>query len=261
MLEGLYDALSARPTLSRSTVIVTNSLRYAEESRMLPPFAPRIRAIHQGVDSRHTRSIDGGASFREEFTNGRGSLVTFLGRLVPYKGVQVLIEAATRLRQEDITFAIGGKGPLRERLTEEVRRRGLGESVRFLGFVPDEEIGNLLHASDLVVCPSISLAESTPIVLLEALACGTPTIGTRLGGSEETLPDDGTRGRLVPPHDPDALAAAIRTLLETSPWTPNRTPLLTRTWDDVATDYLRLYEEVLSLGDLPDSVNRRIMRW
>jgi len=227
-------------------VIVTNSIRYANESRLLPSFVGKVRAIHQGVSPSHTVSKDGGASLRQEFTKGRGSLVTFLGRLVPYKGVHILLQAARKLSNDRVTFAIGGKGPLAERLRETVEQLGLQEQVRFLGFVPDEMVGDLLHASDLVTCPSISLAESTPIVLLEALACGTPIVGTRLGGSDETLPDDGVRGRLVPPRDTSALAIAIRDLLETNPWAPNRPTLCTRTWDDVAVEYLRLYEEVMS---------------
>src|SRR6267378_1022536 len=81
-LGWLYDSLSARPALARSRVIVTNSIRYANESRLLPSFVGKVRAIHQGVSPSHTVSKDGGASLRQEFTKGRGSLVTFLGRLV-----------------------------------------------------------------------------------------------------------------------------------------------------------------------------------
>lgn len=244
VLEWLYDSMSARPTLSKARVIVTNSLQYAQESRLLPFFLEKVRAIHQGVNTNHARSSDGGASIRRELASAGGGLVTFLGRLVPYKGVRVLIEAAETLKGDPLTFAVAGKGPLKEELEAEVDRRGLRDQVRFLGFVPDEKVADLLSGSDLVVCPSISLAESTPIVLLEALACGTPIIGTRLGGSEETLPNDGIRGLLVPPRNSVALSTAIRDLIARNPWTPNRPSLWSRTWDDVAADYFRLYEEV-----------------
>ncbi|TLZ94251.1 MAG: glycosyltransferase [Methanobacteriota archaeon] len=246
LVESLYDARSARPTLSRAQIIVTNSRGYAQESRLLPSFLGKIRAIHQGVSPDHTVSKDGGVHIRQELTNGKTRLVTFLGRLVPYKGLHVMVEAAKSFSGKTVTFAVGGKGPLRSPLESEVDRLGLREMFRFLGFIPDGSVGDLLRASDVVVCPSISLAESTPIVLLEALACGTPVVGTRLGGSEETLPDDGVSGRLVAPRDPRALSEAIQQLLDANMWAPNRRSLCLRTWDDVATEYLRLYEEVLS---------------
>lgn len=246
LLERMYDSLSARPALSMAKVIVTNSLQYARESRLLPSFLPKVRAIHQGVNLDHTQSRDDVALVRRDLTGGGGALVTFLGRLVPYKGVHFLIESAGLLRHEPIAFAIAGKGSLIETLKKDVDRRSLRAHVRFLGFVPDEAVADLLRASDVVVCPSISLAESTPIVLLEALACGTPIVGTRLGGNAETLPDDGIRGRLVPPRDAAALATAIRELLQRNPWAPNRPPFGSRTWTEVAAEYFRLYEEVLS---------------
>jgi len=246
VLDWLYDSMSARRALSRAEVIVTNSLQYARESRLLPAFLDKVRPIHQGVNLDHTTFAGGNDGVRNSLLRDASHLVTFLGRLVPYKGIHFLIEAAARLYDEPITFAIAGKGPLIEKLEVEVDRRGLRDRVQFLGYIPDEAISGLLQASDVVVCPSISLAESTPIVLLEALACGTPTVGTRLGGSAETLPDDGIRGRLVDPRDAAALAVAIREILRSNPWRPNRPPLWTRTWDDVAGDYLSLYEEVLS---------------
>ncbi|MCI4371531.1 MAG: glycosyltransferase, partial [Thermoplasmata archaeon] len=229
LLERLYDSMSARPTLDRAKIIVTNSIQYAKESRLLPSFLGKVRSIHQGVDVTHTQTTDHGARIRRELTGGRGALVTFLGRLVPYKGVRVLIEAAGFLKDDPVTFAIAGRGPLEEELEDDVGRRGLRYRVRFLGFVEDKDVADLLAGSDLVVCPSISLAESTPIVLLEALACGTPIVGTRLGGSEETLPNDGVRGLLVPPRDAKALAAAIRTLIARNSWNATRPPLWSRT--------------------------------
>src|SRR5439155_822012 len=82
------------------------------------------------------------------------------GRLVPYKGLHVMVEAAKSFSGKSVTFAVGGKGPLRSPLESEVDRLGLREMFRFLGFIPDGSVGDLLRASDVVVCPSISLAES-----------------------------------------------------------------------------------------------------
>jgi glycosyltransferase involved in cell wall biosynthesis len=242
-LQRMYDRTSAVPALNGATVVAVNSLGYAKESRLLPSYLPKVRRIIQGVDTDHTISPDRGLRVRNSLIQPGGRLITYLGRLVPYKGVSTLVEAAKSI---DATFVIAGTGSLRAVLENQVKRAGLGNRVRFLGFVPDEDVGGLLHASDLVVAPSISLAESTPIVLLEALACGTPVVGTRLGGTEETIPNDGVHGRLVRPRDPKALADGLDEILTSSPWQPDRRSLYARSWADVAADYERLYRECAS---------------
>ncbi|MCI4327248.1 MAG: glycosyltransferase [Thermoplasmata archaeon] len=169
--------------------------------------------------------------------------MVFVGRLVPYKGVSVLLEAAELLRRESVAFTvlIAGRGPLLEELKAESARRGLGGAVRFLGFVPDEEIGDLYRFADVVCCPSIGTLESSATALEEAAMCGTPVAGSDLPGAAESIPHDGVRGILVPPRDASALAHALRRLLGQE--RPTGPPPV-RTWDDVAGDYVRLFAEL-----------------
>ena len=245
-LQLAYDHLSAMPTLDRSAAIVTNAAGYGRDSRLLRGYGDRLRVVQQGVDPIHVHSMDHGAAMRQRLLPQGGRLVVFLGRLVPYKGIPYLLDALRRLDRGDVTLAIAGSGPLRSYIEELAARRGQSSRVMFLGFVPDGEVADLLSAADLVACPSVSLAESTPIVLLEAIGCGTPIVGTKIGGSEESLADDGILGKLVQPRDADALAWAIESLLVSNPWNPERRPGNARTWRDVADDYLAIYKGLLS---------------
>lgn len=140
---------------------------------------------------------------------------------------------------------IGGKGPQADELKSRSHALGLDDVVRFLGFVPDETVGQLYREADVVVCPSISLLESTPITLQEAMAFGTPVVGTTLPGTEETVPNDGIRGRLVEPKDVVALASAIGQLLDAGRPPPNGGA---RTWNDTAKDYLELFDTLERRG-------------
>jgi glycosyltransferase involved in cell wall biosynthesis len=127
-----------------------------------------------------------------------------VGRLEEQKDVPNLLAAVTRLPASAVTLLVG-EGPLRAEL--EARREALGLSadrVRFLGARSD--VADLLRAVDGYVMSSAW--EGLPLVLLEAAASELPIVATRVGGNDEIV-EDGVTGRLVPPGDPEALAAAM----------------------------------------------------
>jgi glycosyltransferase involved in cell wall biosynthesis len=242
-----YRRMSAAPALQRADVIVSNSRGYAEQSPVLSRHLSKVRVIHKGIDpvrlqlpappgDRHRP-----ASVPSEFAPERRRRLVFVGRLVPYKGVSVLLEATRRLRDwgEDVVLFIAGHGPLEVELREQTRVLGLNDRVCFLGFVPDDEIGPLYRYADVVVAPSVGMLESTPTTLEEAAACGTPVVGSDLPGAAETVPHDGRRGALCPPNDPEALARAIVRVLGHGRPDP---PTHLRTWDDTAREYLELFD-------------------
>ena len=86
----------------------------------------------------------------------------------------------------DVWLAIAGKGALRSVLEQQANELGLQEHVKFLGYVPDEELSVAYQAADLTVVPSQSL-EGFGLILLESLACGTPVLSTPVGGMPEVL--------------------------------------------------------------------------
>jgi glycosyltransferase involved in cell wall biosynthesis len=129
-----------------------------------------------------------------------------VGRLVGIKDVPTFLRAAVLVRKArpDSHFALVGDGEERSLLQDLSGQLGLGGSVHFLGWRRD------LAAvyGDLDVVVNASRNEGTPVALIEALAAARPVVATRVGGTGDLL-DGGAFGLLVPPGNPEALAAAI----------------------------------------------------
>ena len=132
--------------------------------------------------------------------------VLFVGRLAAQKGVATLVEAVPLLGS-DATVVLVGDGPQRRALERRARRLAAGR-VRFQGFVPHAEVPAWLASADVLVLPSVY--EELGSVLLEGIAAGLPVVASAVGGIPDAL---GDAGRLVPPGDPAALAAAVDELL------------------------------------------------
>jgi len=132
-----------------------------------------------------------------------------LGRLIPLKNVESLIQATVRLADMgiEVQTEIAGSGPSESSLRDLVASLGVAERVRFLGWRTD--VGRLLAVWDLLVIPS--LEEGFPLSALEAMAAARPVVASRVGGLSE-LVVDGVTGRLVPPGDTDALVRCIAEL-------------------------------------------------
>jgi glycosyltransferase involved in cell wall biosynthesis len=139
-----------------------------------------------------------------------GPLVGCIGRLVPIKDHELLLQAGARLLRErpDVTFVLAGDGELRDKLQERARAL-MGERCIFLGWVHD--LPTLYAAVDVVALTS--KLEGTPVALIEAAAAGKPVVATRVGGVREVV-RDGETGLLVTPNDPVAVAASLQTLLD-----------------------------------------------
>ncbi|MBA3458898.1 MAG: glycosyltransferase [Deltaproteobacteria bacterium] len=134
-------------------------------------------------------------------------------RLVPVKGIDVLIDAAARIRS-DVRILIAGDGPARAELES---RAGRAAQISFVGQVDTIARDRLLSAASLVVVPSRvtpgGRSEGTPMIALEALAAGVPLVASEVGGLRDLAP----AARLVRPEDPRALATAIDQVLASPP--------------------------------------------
>ena len=131
--------------------------------------------------------------------------VGFVGRLVPEKGVNVLIDAFALLPPM-YGLAIFGDGSEMAALRSRIDRGNLGDRVRLFGYVTD--VADAMTAVDALALPSV-WAEAFPFAVLEAMSVGTPVVASAVGGLGEQI-RDGENGLLVPPNDPAALAVALR---------------------------------------------------
>ncbi len=175
----------------------------------------------------------------------RSRSVLFLGRLVPVKGVDLLLTALAGM--PGVELQVAGDGPERRRL--ERRALELGIRAVFLGNVAGEKKEQLLKEAGVLALPSRVLpdgsTDAAPVVLLEAMAAGLPLVATRVGGNEELI-RQGVNGQLVEPEDPGALAAALEAALNDKGELA-RAGLQTarrHTWDRLAPRVRRLLEQL-----------------
>jgi glycosyltransferase involved in cell wall biosynthesis len=136
-------------------------------------------------------------------------LVLFVGNLLPVKGLEVLVEACDRLARRGLRFEcqLIGQGAMRGAIERQIGERGLAERVKLMGSRPLEELPAWYRRASVLVLPSYS--EGVPNVLLEALACGTPVVASRVGGVPEIVSAES----LVATGDAVGLAVAIERVL------------------------------------------------
>jgi D-inositol-3-phosphate glycosyltransferase len=200
------DRIIAPTEIERSQLI---ELYQADDSRICvaPP----------GVDLERFAPGDRAAAKRR-FGFSDDPLVVFVGRLQPFKGTDIAVDAMAHLQRmiPDAQLAIvGGDSPRgsrgeRVRLRIAARRLGVSDRLRFMPPVAHTELPQLYRAADVVIVPSAS--ESFGLVALEASACGTPVVATAVGGLR-LIVRDGESGYLVGRRDAESFAAALSRVL------------------------------------------------
>jgi len=210
-LLGLIEGSCVRRA-TRLHVLSDFSARQLRELYRVP--ADRIVKIPGGVDTDRFRPADDRAAARRAlgWPDARPLLLT-VRNLEARMGLDALLRAVARVRHEapGVLLHIGGDGSLRAPLEALAASLDLGAHVRFLGFVAERELPLAYQAADLFVLPTREL-EGFGLVTLEALACGTPVLGTAVGAIPEVL--GGLEPAWVVGADAEALAAGVRDHLE-----------------------------------------------
>ena len=153
------------------------------------------------------------------------AFVATLDRAHHFKRLDLAIEAIARVAggdghaaaagQPPVHLIVAGGGELLDTYRDQARAAGVGERVHFLGPVPHDELPGVLRSADLLLLTT-EPPESFGIVLIEAMACGLPTVATEYPGVRAVI-DDGETGLVVAPGSPEPVAAAIRRLIEAGP--------------------------------------------
>jgi glycosyltransferase involved in cell wall biosynthesis len=166
---------------------------------------PHIHIYHLGLD----------LADLEYRPHGRPPNVCLgVGRLAPLKGYDYLLRAAAELRQRgiDIQVELVGDGDAAADLRALAAELQITDRVRFLGWLPFNEVRAAMNRATMLVHPSTGLGDAVPTVIKEAMALGLPVVASQVAGIPELL-DNGNCGMLVPPQDVDALANAITAML------------------------------------------------
>ncbi len=196
--------------LGRAARIAVSSPPLVAHADALASHRRRCEVIPFGLAINPASSPDAHPGVEAVRARWDGPLALFVGRLVPYKGVDVLLRALESL---DIGAVIVGDGPLRADLEADAARLGIAGRVFFLGSVDDEAVSAWYGACDLLVLPSVTRAEAFGLVQIEAMARTKPVISTRLATGVPWVNVDGVTGRTVPPGDVSALREALRELM------------------------------------------------
>jgi glycosyltransferase involved in cell wall biosynthesis/peptidoglycan/xylan/chitin deacetylase (PgdA/CDA1 family) len=172
----------------------------------------KVQVVSRGVDEAIFRPGDRALARRELGIAIDQRVLLWVGRMVPVKGLDILLGACRRLQAQGTEFQLFliGDGPLRAALAAQCEALGLGDCVRFVGPLEHSRLAEWYRAANVTVLPSRS--EGVPNVLRESLACGTPFVASRVGGIPEIANEQNSR--LVEPDDQAALADAIGEMLD-----------------------------------------------
>jgi len=246
-MNALMDTVTI-PHAARTIAISSDAAR--ELARWYPLDENSITYVPHGVNTEqfHPNQPSHDAPDPERLT------LLHVGRLVSRKHVDLALRACAALNQPNVELLIAGDGTHRDRLESLVDSLGVADRTSFLGFVPEDELPSLYASSDAFCF--LSRYEGFGLTFLEAMASGTPVVGTPVGGFPDMV-TDGKEGFIIE-RDPGRVADAIRRLADA----PNllkemstnaRETAEQRTWDTVAAETEAVYEEVVENEETRES--------
>jgi glycosyltransferase involved in cell wall biosynthesis len=241
--------------LRRARNVFTASHYMAE---MLPRWhgaeLPPVKVVFGGVNAgRFQPAADRVAVRKKLRLSPEDFLFVAVRRLDPRMGLLTLLDGFAAVTGEfpNARLCLAGTGPQRDELESRIRSLGLGEQVRLAGFVPEPELPELLSAADCTLMPSLDL-EGFGLATVESLACGTPVLGSRAGGTPELLAPLSEK-LIFDAGSANALAAKLREILSNPGSLPSREQcrdyaVKNFSWDRVASAFEESLTELCPAG-------------
>jgi glycosyltransferase involved in cell wall biosynthesis len=196
-----------RRVLTRADRIVVSGQPMIDHSGFLKPHAEKCAVLPYGMDLDYWRTLD--ADGRPQRQQSRH--IVALGRLVGYKGYDVLIRAMQTVNGR---LTIIGEGPLLADLQQLATELGITSRIRFAGRLPRDEIKRLFYSAQVFAFPSVTEAEAFGIAQIEAMAAGLPIVNTHLATTVPLVARHDLEALTVAPSDPRALSQALNRLLD-----------------------------------------------
>jgi len=218
-----FSAMNTRGAVllanGRAARVIANSHATAEAFVACGGDRDRVRVVHNGIDAApfDAVTLEQAAALRSSLAPPGAQVWAVFGRLHPWKGQHIALDAAAQLPDDSHLWIVGaplfGEHAYDAALRAQAQRLGIAHRVHFLGFRHD--IAPLMRAADVVAHTS-TLPEPFGRVLVEGMLAGRPVIAAAAGGVGEII-SDGATGVLVPPGDATALARALATLRADAP--------------------------------------------
>jgi len=201
--------------LKRADVIFVGAKGIAEGSKYLKPYLDKCHVVPFAVSEDILQ--DGSVYLKENgYSRDNDSLqILFVGRLVYYKGISVLIDAVKKL-SDSVHLTVVGDGVLEKEMRQKCQELNIQDRVTFLGKISDEQLKQCYRQADVFVLPSTQRSEAFGLVQLEAMAYGLPVVNTNLKSGVPEVSIHKETGLTVPPEDPVQLAEALRWMEEHS---------------------------------------------
>ena len=198
--------------LKRADVILVATKAHIDSSPYLQPFREKCVIVPYGIDPAVYEQRPHLMPLSAQMHDKSAKKILFTGRLVYYKGADVLLEAFAGL-QSNAELFFAGTGVLEPELQARAEALGIRSRVHFLGRRMTPELRDMFAECDLFVLPSVANSEAFGIVQLEAMVNGKPVINTSLPTGVPLVSIGGETGLTVPPNDAEALRDAMEQLL------------------------------------------------
>jgi glycosyltransferase involved in cell wall biosynthesis len=244
-LYSLYEDQVYDRCLDAADRIVPTTRDYVEGYEVFERNAERVTPVPMGVDVDHYRPVEGARAELGWAEDER--IILFVGAMEQhhfYKDIDLLIEAVATTDEVD-RLVLVGSGDRVPALKQKARAEGIADRVEFPGYVTEDELPTYYSAADLFVLPSkVDRGEAFGIVLLEAMACGTPVVTTDIPGVRTVVGDGGA---IVPPADQKAFVSGIIDALDKS-FSPRERVVNNFSLEDVSAQVASMYESLLMNG-------------